>query len=233
MDELGGSNLNKENLTEEVENKIYLSKQDIEAKRVYFFVKRLIDILGSLFGLILLSPLFLVISYKIKNEEPEGPVFFSQERVGKKGKTFRMYKFRSMCIDAEEKFEQLLQHNEVEGAMFKMKDDPRITKIGKFIRKTSIDELPQLLNVLKGEMSLVGPRPPLIREVAEYTEYDRQRLLVKPGCTGLWQVSGRNDVGFNGMVYLDIKYISQVSLKQDLLIIIKTIYVMLKPNSAY
>ena len=125
-----------------------------------------------------------------------------------------------MCVDAEEKLATLLQHNEVEGAMFKIKDDPRVTKIGKFIRKTSIDELPQLLNVLKGEMSLVGPRP-LIREVSEYSNYDLQRLFIKPGCTGLWQVSGRNHVGFNEMVYLDLKYINESSIVNDLKIMLK------------
>lgn len=206
MDELDASNLGKEKVTDNVNNEINISKEEINSKYVYFFVKRLIDIMGSFVGLIVLSPLFLVVAYKIKKEDPEGPVFFSQDRVGKNEKIFKMYKFRSMCVDAEEKLETLLQHNEVEGAMFKMKDDPRITKIGKFIRKTSIDELPQLLNVFRGEMSLVGPRPPLVREVAEYSVYDRQRLLIKPGCTGLWQVSGRNHVGFNEMVRLDLKY---------------------------
>lgn len=211
MDELDASNLGKEKVTDNVNNEINISKEEINSKYVYFFVKRLIDIMGSFVGLIVLSPLFLVVAYKIKKEDPEGPVFFSQDRVGKNEKIFKMYKFRSMCVDAEEKLETLLQHNEVEGAMFKMKDDPRITKIGKFIRKTSIDELPQLLNVFRGEMSLVGPRPPLVREVAEYSVYDRQRLLIKPGCTGLWQVSGRNHVGFNEMVRLDLKYINNLS----------------------
>ncbi|WP_325815244.1 sugar transferase [Enterococcus gallinarum] len=233
MDGLDTSNLDKRKTTEKMNNEINLSKEEINTKYAYFFVKRFIDILGSFVGLILLSPLFLIVAYKIKKEDPEGPVFFSQDRVGKNGEIFKMYKFRSMCVDAEEKLETLLQHNEVEGAMFKMKDDPRVTNIGKFIRKTSIDELPQLLNVLKGEMSLVGPRPPLIREVAEYTRYDCQRLLVKPGCTGLWQVSGRNDVGFNEMVQLDIQYLTSLSIILDFQIIFKTIYIMLKPNNAY
>lgn len=205
----------------------------IENKYFYRFIKRLVDIIGSSLGLILLSPLFLVIAMLMKKEEPKGPIFFSQIRVGKNEKQFKMYKFRSMCIDAEEKLADLLKHNEVEGAMFKMKDDPRITKIGKFIRKTSIDELPQLWNVLKGDMSLVGPRPPLLREVAEYTEYDKQRLLVKPGCTGLWQVSGRNEVGFDEMVELDIRYIQNLSISNDIKIIFKTVIIMIKPNGAY
>ncbi|GAC91764.1 putative colanic biosynthesis UDP-glucose lipid carrier transferase [Anoxybacillus ayderensis] len=166
-------------------------------------------------------------------EDPKGPVFFKQIRVGKDGKQFYMYKFRSMVTDAETKLQELLKYNEVSGAMFKMKNDPRVTKVGRFIRKTSIDELPQLWNVLKGEMSLVGPRPPLPREVAQYTEYDKQRLLVTPGCTGLWQVSGRNDLGFNEMVELDLKYIRERSILYDLKIILKTIKIMIKPNSAY
>ncbi|MEB5880300.1 sugar transferase [Enterococcus gallinarum] len=233
MDELDASNFDKGKVTKKVNDEINLSKEEINSKYAYFFVKRLIDIFGSFVGLILLSPLFFVVAYKIKKEDPEGPVFFSQDRVGKNGIIFKMYKFRSMCVDAEEKLETLLQHNEVEGAMFKMKDDPRVTKIGKFIRKTSIDELPQLLNVLKGEMSLVGPRPPLVREVAEYSAYDRQRLLIKPGCTGLWQVSGRNHVGFDEMVRLDLRYISKLSIKNDLKIVMRTIKVVVQPNGAY
>ena len=233
MDELDASNLGEKKVIDNVSNEINLSKKEIDSKYAYFFMKRLIDILGSFVGLIVLSPLFLVVSYKIKKEDPEGPVFFFQDRVGKNGKVFKMYKFRSMCVDAEEKLEMLLQYNEVEGAMFKMKNDPRITRIGKFIRKTSIDELPQLLNVLKGEMSLVGPRPPLLREVAEYTEYDRQRLLIKPGCTGLWQVSGRNHIGFNEMVRLDLIYINKLSIMNDFKIMVKTIKIVLQPDGAY
>ena len=199
----------------------------------YFVIKRLMDIIGSIFGLLLLSPIFIVTAFLMKIEEPKGPIFFSQTRVGKNEKPFKMYKIRSMCIDAEEKLAELLKHNEIEGAMFKMKDDPRVTKIGKIIRKTSIDELPQLWNVLKGDMSLVGPRPPLLREVVNYTTYDKQRLLIKPGCTGLWQISGRNEVGFDEMVELDLKYIKNISTKKDIEIIIKTIRVMVKPNGAY
>lgn len=144
-----------------------------------------------------------------------------------------MYKFRSMCIDAEEKLAELMEQNEIDGAMFKMKDDPRVTKIGKMIRRTSLDELPQLLNVVKGDMSLIGPRPPLEREVAEYTLHDMQRLLVKPGCSGLWQVSGRNEVGFEEMVDFDVEYIQNRSTLNDIKIIFKTIKVMIKPNGAY
>lgn len=185
------------------------------------------------FGLILASPLMFYVAYRIRKEEPGSPIFFSHTRVGKNGKTFKMHKFRSMCLDAEEKLEELLDQNEIEGAMFKMKEDPRVTQIGKIIRAKSIDELPQLWNVLKGDMSLVGPRPPLEREVAEYTRYDLQRLYVKPGCSGLWQVSGRNDVSFHEMVDLDLEYIINQSILNDIKIIIKTIRVVIKPNSAY
>ncbi|OQP02166.1 multidrug MFS transporter [Geobacillus sp. 44C] len=205
----------------------------VNDKKGYLIAKRIMDICGALIGLICLSWLFLIVAILIKLEDPKGPVFFKQVRVGKDGKEFYMYKFRSMVANAEELLESLLHLNETTGAMFKMKNDPRVTKIGRFIRKTSIDELPQLWNVLKGDMSLVGPRPPLPREVAQYTEYDKQRLLVTPGCTGLWQVSGRNDLGFDEMVELDLKYIRERSLLYDIKIIFKTIKIMIKPNSAY
>ncbi|RCW48874.1 sugar transferase [Paenibacillus prosopidis] len=195
--------------------------------------KRAIDITGSLVGLILLSPLFVMIAILIKLEDPKGSVLFYQTRIGKNEKPFRMYKFRSMVSNAEEKLKDLLAQNEIEGAMFKMKNDPRITKIGKFIRKTSIDELPQLINVLRGEMSLVGPRPPLVREVAEYTDYDKLRLTVKPGCTGLWQVSGRNELSFKEMVELDLRYIQNRSVVFDLKIIFKTFKVLLGAKDAF
>lgn len=205
----------------------------INDTRRYLITKRLLDICGAIIGLICLSWLFLIVAILIKLEDPRGPVIFKQVRLGKDGKEFYMYKFRSMVANAEELLESLLHLNETTGAMFKMKEDPRVTRIGKFIRKTSIDELPQLWNVLKGDMSLVGPRPPLPREVVQYTEYDRQRLLVTPGCTGLWQVSGRNDLGFNEMVELDLKYIRERSFLYDIKIIFKTVKVMIKPNSAY
>ncbi|MCP1092509.1 sugar transferase [Bacillaceae bacterium OS4b] len=210
-----------------------LTTEQVNANLSYLSIKRIIDILGSLFGLILLTPIFIILAIIIKIEDPKGPVFFKQVRVGKDETDFQMYKFRSMVTDAEDRLKDLLALNEVSGAMFKMKEDPRITRIGKFIRKTSIDELPQLWNVLKGEMSLVGPRPPLPREVEEYTEYDKQRLLVTPGCAGLWQVSGRNNLGFDEMVELDLKYINERSLFYDIKIIIKTIKIIIFPNNAY
>lgn len=235
MKEQGGLEISKTNLNEDSVflKTNFLSREDVNQKYLYLFTKRLMDILGSLIGLIFLSPLFIAIAFAIKNEENKGTVFFTQTRVGKNGEKFKMYKFRSMCLDAENKLTDLLKYNEVEGAMFKIKEDPRVTKIGHFIRKTSIDELPQLWNVLKGDMSLVGPRPPLEREVAKYTVYDKQRLLIKPGCTGIWQISGRNDVGFYEMVEMDVKYIKNLSITNDIKIIFKTVWVMIKPNGAY
>ncbi|WP_349304955.1 sugar transferase [Paenibacillus sp. Marseille-Q4541] len=201
--------------------------------QIYLVMKRVTDIAGSLFGIILLLPVFLVIAVMIKIEDPKGPVFFKQLRVGKNEKTFYMFKFRSMVHNAEELLEQLLAQNEVSGAMFKMKNDPRVTKIGRFIRKTSLDELPQLWNVLKGEMSMVGPRPPLPREVAEYSLYDKQRLHVTPGCTGLWQVSGRNSVGFEEMVEMDIEYIRDRKYWYDIKIILKTVKLLFGAKDAF
>ncbi|MFC4683893.1 sugar transferase [Exiguobacterium sp. s149] len=194
-----------------------------EGSKFYRLNKRMFDIICALSGLIILAPLFLITAVLIKLEDIHSPVFFSQERVGKNEKRFRMYKFRSMVTDAEVLLNDLLHLNEAEGAMFKIKGDPRVTKIGKFIRATSIDELPQLLNVLKGDMSLVGPRPPLVKEVEVYTEYEKQRLIVIPGCTGLWQATERNNVGFKGMVKLDLLYIQKKSLIFDVVIIFKTI----------
>ncbi|UXC23990.1 sugar transferase [Heyndrickxia coagulans] len=208
-------------------------KIEFEEKKTYTMIKRGMDIIGASMGLIFLSWLFLIVAVLIKIEDPKGTVFFKQVRVGKNGKTFYMYKFRSMVSDAEEKLKYLLKYNEIEGAMFKLKEDPRVTNIGKFIRKTSIDELPQLWNVLKGEMSLVGPRPPLPREVKEYTNYDKQRLLVIPGCTGLWQVSGRNSLSFQEMVELDLQYIRKRNSYFDLKIIIKTVFLLFGSKNAF
>lgn len=220
-------------MEEVAEKKQTINIRELNSKVIYFYLKRVVDVIGSAVGLVLLSPVFIIVAVLMKIEEPKGPIFYSQTRIGKNEEKFKMYKIRSMCVDADKKLIELLKHNEVEGAMFKMKDDPRITKVGKIIRKTSIDELPQLWNVIKGDMSLVGPRPPLPREVEIYTNHDKQRLLVKPGCTGLWQVSGRNEVGFDEMVELDLKYMNNLSFKNDMQIILRTISVILKPNSAF
>jgi exopolysaccharide biosynthesis polyprenyl glycosylphosphotransferase len=199
---------------------------------LYKLSKRLFDVCATMIGIALLSPVFIATAIAIKLDS-EGPVFFAQDRLGQKGKYFKMYKFRSMVTNAEKLLKELESQNEVSGHMFKMKNDPRITKIGKLIRKTSIDELPQLFNVLKGNMSLVGPRPPLPREVYEYDKWQDLRLSVRPGITGLWQVSGRNNIGFEEMVHLDLKYIRERSLVYDIKIILKTIPVLLGDSKAF
>ena len=204
----------------------------VNERPFYHVVKRLFDIVASACGLILLSPLFLFLVIKIRSEDG-GPAFYSQERIGKNEKPFKMWKFRSMVVDADKMLDKLEDQNEIDGAMFKIKDDPRVTKIGHVIRKYSLDELPQLWNVLIGDMSLVGPRPPLPSEVEEYTNYDKQRLTVMPGCTGLWQVTKRNEADFDEMVWLDIVYINHSGAWEDLKLIIKTVLVMVHPNGAY
>lgn len=191
----------------------------------YYFIKRLIDIVCSLIGIIFLSPLMIITSIAIKINS-KGSVIFAQERIGKNGQAFKMYKFRSMVVNAEDLLCKLKSKNEMSGPMFKMKEDPRITGVGKFIRKTSIDELPQLFNVLKGEMSLVGPRPNLPGEVVKFNAWQKQKLLVKPGLTCYWQVMGRNDIGFEEWMKLDIKYIKDRSTLLDLKLILKTFFVL-------
>ena len=201
-------------------------------KPVYAFFKRFFDIFLCVFALIVLSPVFLVIAILIKCEDG-GPVFFKQTRLTKGRKEFGMYKFRSMCVDAEAKLEALMDRNEVNGPAFKIEDDPRITKIGKFIRKTSIDELPQLLNIIKGDMSIIGPRPPLPREVAEYTEYQLHRLDVKTGLSCYHECYGRSKVtDFDEWVEQDLKYIRERSLWVDLKVILMTIKVVLTGEGA-
>ncbi len=190
-------------------------------------IKRLIDIAGSLTGLLLTGLLYPFVALAIRLDSP-GPVVFSQTRIGKNGRRFRIYKFRSMYIDAEERKKELEAQNEMQGLMFKMEDDPRVTKVGRFLRKTSIDELPQFLNVLKGDMSLVGTRPPTEDEFARYTPYYRRRLCMTPGLTGLWQVSGRSDIdNFDDVVKYDLHYIDHWSLSLDIKILLQTVFVVL------
>ena len=198
---------------------------------LYEVIKRIIDIVASFTGLILLSPLILIVSMLIKLES-KGEVIFKQKRVGLNGKEFYMYKFRSMVINAEELKEQLESQNEMSGPMFKIKDDPRITKVGKFIRKTSIDELPQLINVIKGDMSVVGPRPSLPKEVEKFEQWMMERLEVKPGLTCIWQISGRNNIDFEDWMKLDIKYVRERSFKLDMKLILKTVLVLLGDKNA-
>lgn len=196
------------------------------------FIKRAADILTSAFGLIALSPLLLVLAIMVKVDSP-GPAFFRQERVGLSGSSFKMLKFRSMVADAEDRLPGLLDQSDGNGVLFKMRSDPRVTRVGAFLRKYSLDELPQLVNVLRGEMSLVGPRPPLAHEVEQYDQWTRRRLLVKPGITGLWQVSGRSDLSWDDSVRLDLYYVENWSLIADILIVLRTIKVVMFPNGAY
>ncbi len=191
------------------------------------FIKRFIDIIGAVAGLILTGIITLFLAPAIKLDSP-GPVFFSQTRVGKNGRRFKIYKFRSMYIDAEERKKELEAQNEMKGLMFKMENDPRVTKVGAFIRKTSLDEFPQFLNVLKGEMSLVGTRPPTEAEFEQYNEHYRRRLSMTPGLTGLWQISGRSDIeDFDEVVKLDLEYIDNWSLTEDFKILLQTVGVVL------
>lgn len=189
--------------------------------------KRLLDVIGSLVGMVLLGIATIFVAPAIKMESP-GPVFFGQTRIGKNGRQFKFYKFRSMYQDAEKRKKELIEKNEVQGLMFKMTDDPRITKVGKFIRKTSIDELPQFWNVLKGDMSLVGTRPPTVDEFEQYEAKHKCRLSMTPGLTGLWQISGRSDIkDFDEVVELDMQYIDNWTITKDIKIIIKTVWVVL------
>ena len=191
-------------------------------------VKRITDIVGSFVGLLITAIFLPWIAIAIKIEDSKGPVFFSQTRIGKNGRRFRIYKFRSMYADAEERKKELMEQNEVQGLMFKMENDPRITKVGKFLRRTSLDELPQFWNIFKGDMSLVGTRPPTEDEFEQYNDYYRRRMSITPGLTGLWQVSGRSDVkDFNEVVKLDLQYIDNWSLGQDLKILLQTFVVVL------
>lgn len=195
-------------------------------------LKRLMDILGGIVGLLITAVVTIVLGPMIKLESP-GPLFFSQKRVGRNGRIFKIYKFRSMYADAEERKKELMEQNEMDGLMFKMTDDPRITKIGKFIRKTSLDELPQFWNVLKGDMSLVGTRPPTVDEFEQYEGYHKRRLSMTPGLTGVWQVSGRSDItDFEEIVSMDVEYIKNWSLKRDIEIILKTILVVFNNSGA-
>ena len=204
---------------------------DENKKRIYEISKRAIDIIGAGSGLLLLSPVIVIVACAIKFTS-KGPIFFSQKRVGKNGELFDMYKFRSMVVNAEELKEKLAHQNEMSGPMFKMKDDPRVTKVGKFIRKTSLDELPQLWNVLKGDMSLVGPRPSLPKEVAQFEKWMYKRLSVKPGLTCFWQVSGRNNIDFEDWMKLDIKYVDERNIWIDIKLIFKTVLVLFGDKNA-
>ncbi len=203
-----------------------------ESKPVYEFFKRVFDVVLSILALIILSPVFLIVAVLVKLDG--GPVLFKQTRVGKGGKTFTFYKFRSMVVgaDSPEMLQKLAEFNEADGPAFKIKKDPRITKVGRFIRKASLDELPQLVNILKNDMSIVGPRPPLVSEVECYDEYQSQRLLVKQGLTCFWQCSGRSNLSFDEWVELDLDYIEQRSFWTDIKILFKTVPAVLTGKGA-
>ena len=204
---------------------ISFTLQSMDSRRM--LIKRLMDIVGSLIGCVLTLLITPFVAFAIKIDSP-GPVFFSQTRIGKNGRRFKIWKFRSMYIDAEERKKELEAQNEIKGLMFKMEDDPRITKVGKFIRKTSIDETPQFLNILLGDMSLVGTRPPTEDEFEQYNGYYRRRMSITPGLTGMWQVSGRSDIQyFEEIVKLDLEYIDNWSLMLDIKILFKTVFAVL------
>lgn len=197
------------------------------------FLKRMLDIAGALVGLLITGFLLPIIALAIKLDSP-GPLLFGQRRVGENNRGFRCWKFRSMFVDAESRKKELLGRNEMKGAVFKMRDDPRITRVGRFLRKNSLDELPQFWNVLRGEMSLVGTRPPTPDEVAQYENWHRRRICIKPGITGLWQVSGRSEIDdFNEIVRLDLHYIDKWSLWLDIKILVKTIGVVLGRGGSF
>lgn len=218
--------------TDEISGFPLIAVNEIQLYGFKAFVKRSSDlILGSML-LILLLPVILIISILIKLDS-KGPVLFWQNRVGKNGKIFKMFKFRSMFLGSDESYDSLKSKNEADGHIFKIKNDPRLTNVGKILRKLSLDELPQIINVLRGEMSLVGPRPPLPREVENYNEWHKKRLRILPGITGLWQVSGRSELPFEDMVKLDLLYIENWSLWLDLKILFKTIPVVLMARGAY
>ena len=200
----------------------------IEDRVAYRFLKRAFDIVFSAAVLVVFCWLFAIIAILVKVDDPKGPVFFSQERVGKDGRTFRMLKFRSMCVDAEDRLAELRELNEKTGPVFKIAEDPRITRVGKWLRKLSLDELPQFINVLRSDMSIVGPRPALPAEVATYDDYQRQRLLIKPGLTCYWQTRrNRDSITFDEWVDLDLLYIKKCSAWSDLKLIIQTVGVVL------
>jgi exopolysaccharide biosynthesis polyprenyl glycosylphosphotransferase len=193
--------------------------------------KRLFDVVASGLALLVLAPVFAGIALAIRLDSP-GPVFFRQRRVGLNGRSFHMLKFRSMYQDAEQRLEALQAHNEMSGPVFKMKNDPRVTKVGNLLRKTSLDEFPQFWNVFKGEMSIVGPRPPIPAEVREYKRWQRRRLSMRPGITCVWQISGRNNIDFDHWMEMDLDYIDRWSLWGDLAICLKTVPAVLSARGA-
>ena len=208
-------------------------KENLREHQLYWIGRRTQDVILSSLALVVLSPVMLATAIAIVVDDPSAGPVFSQERIGRNGKPFKFYKFRSMCPNAEEKLDDLLDQNEMDGPVFKIKDDPRITRVGKFIRKTSIDELPQFFDVLRGDMSLVGTRPPTLDEYKQYESHHKRRLSMKPGITGLWQVSGRSNIeDFEEVVKLDTRYIDNWTIWQDIKILLKTVWVVFAGRGA-
>ncbi len=205
---------------------------ELQDSRLYEASKRLFDLAFGVIVVVLLIPIFPIIAIMIKLDSP-GPVFYKQQRVGKGGKLFNFYKFRSMVRRADEERDRIKELNEQDGPIFKIKADPRITSVGSFLRRSSLDEIPQIINVLIGNMSVVGPRPPLPSEVSGYQSWHRRRLEVKPGITCLWQISGRSHIGFNEWMRLDLEYLKNRSFRTDLLIFLKTLPAVIARKGAY
>ena len=217
---------------ERIPNHLCNAKSKPESKIYYNAAKRMLDICMIFLTLPILIPLFVIVAIAIRIDS-KGKIIYKQERIGLNGKKFFMYKFRSMVSNADNILKDLQALNEMDGPVFKIKNDPRITRVGRFLRKHSIDEFPQFINVIKGDMSLVGPRPPLVHEVLYYGSYERQRLSVKPGLTCYWQISGRNQIGFKDWIECDLKYIREQNLWLDFKMIIKTIAVVINGKGAY
>lgn len=217
-------------------NEYEMCEESIEVKKIsmwYYFTKRIIDIIGSTLGIILLSPVFLILVIIVKIDS-KGSAFYGHKRLGKSGRIIKVYKFRSMYTNSDELFKKFTPEQKKEYAMnFKLKDDPRVTKVGKFLRKTSIDELPQLFNIFIGNMSIVGPRPIVEKELERYGKYKEKFLSVKPGLTGLWQVSGRSETTYEERVALDMKYIDNRTMWYDIKIFFKTFSAVFKKRGAY
>ena len=230
----------RDNATETLFNRAFLTVHFLfQRLRARWFthghacLKRALDILASAILLILFSPIFLLIGILVKLEDG-GPVFFAQRRVGQFGREFRMFKVRSMCLNAEARLQEVLARNQhKDGVTFKLKRDPRITRVGRWLRKFSLDELPQLYNVLIGDMSLVGPRPPVPSEVSKYSLAHRRRLAIKPGITCIWQISGRAEIDFSGQVQLDVNYIENLSFWMDVKILARTVPAVISGKGAY
>lgn len=219
-------------MVESIKKKVMINSLNRDC--VYVVVKRSVDLIGSIVGMVVLLPIFLAVALAIKLEDPKGPIFYSHQRLGKNGDLIPVYKFRSMYQNADKMIESFNEEQKKEyQENFKLKNDPRVTKIGKILRKTSLDEIPQLVNVIKGEMSIVGPRPIVTQELDKYAGYEDLLLSVKPGLTGMWQAFGRSDISYEERVQMDVEYVNNKSLIVDFKIIIYTVLSVIKGTGAY